>query len=96
MGRVRLNLTGTPLDNAIGSDDIEIVLGDEGPSDGGDASPKTYRGLADEVRSLRSYDGVRVSLRRDGGGGRTAPQRLYRDPQLRISGTAGTTARVVR
>jgi hypothetical protein len=37
-----------------------------------------------------------VRLRKTGGGGRTAPQRLYEDPQVRISGAARTTARVVR
>jgi hypothetical protein len=96
LGRVEIALTGSPLDDAVGSDDIEIVLGDDVASDGGDASPKSYAGLADEVRSLAGYDGVRVRLRRMPGGGRTAPQRLYRDPQVRISGTAATTARVVR
>jgi hypothetical protein len=96
LGRVEVALTGSPLDDAVGSDDIEIVLGDEGPSDGGDSSPKSYARLGDQVRALAGYDGVRVRLRKAGGRGRTAPQRLYADPQLRISGTASTTARVVR
>jgi hypothetical protein len=96
LGRVEIALTGSALDDAVGGDDIEIVLGGGGPSDGGDTSPKSYARLAGQVRSLAGYDGVRARLRSTSGRGRTAPQRLYEDPQVRVSGTASTTARVVR
>jgi len=96
LGRVEVAVVGTALDDAVGGDDIEIVLGDEGTNDGGDAGPRTYAGLSDKIRALAGYDGVRARIRRVGGGGATRPQRLLRDPQVRISGTAETTARVVR
>ena len=96
LGRVEIALAGTPLDDAVGSDDIEIVLDDGAAGDGDGSGPTSYARLADQVRSLAGYDGVRARLRKTGGGGRTAPQRLYEDPQVRISGAARTTARVVR
>lgn len=96
LGHAELRLVGTPLDDPVGSDDVQIVLGGDPPIDGGASGPKSYAGLADQMRSLAGYDGVRAGLRASRGGGWTATQRLYRDPQLRISGTAGTAARVVR
>ena len=96
LGRVRVDLTGRALDGAESSGDIQLVLGGSRRDDGGDPGPKSYAGLAREVRSLGGSDGVRVQLRARGGGRRTAPQRLAADPEVRISGTASYAARVER
>jgi hypothetical protein len=96
-GRVEVELVGTGLDRPGGGNDIQIVLGGGGSGDGGDTGPRSFTGLADEVRGLAGYDGVRARILQRGGGRRrerTAPQPLLRDPQLRISGTASYAARV--
>jgi hypothetical protein len=98
-GRVSVSLTGKGLDGSAGNGDIQIVLGGgDGHGNGGDPGPKSFAGLSDEIRALSGYDGVSVRIEKAGGGRgeRTAPQRLYRDPQVRISGTASYAARVAR
>ncbi len=97
LGRTQVELVGTPLDGAIGGG-IDILLGGGGGSDdGGDPGPRTYAGLSKEIEALAGFDGVTVQLRQPGGGrrDRAKPQRLFADPQLRVSGTARYGARVV-
>ncbi len=97
-GRVAVALLGTALDGSVGGSDIQLLLGGPGAFDGGDSGPKSYAQLATEVHSLGGYDGVRARLVKPGARrrGTTAPQRLYEDPSVRISGTATYAARVAR
>jgi len=72
-------------DGLLGS----IIIGDEGADGGGDPGPPNLRALAARIRSIHRYDGVRVRA----GGSR---MRAFRDDELRISGRASTSVRVVR
>jgi hypothetical protein len=89
-GRLRLLLVGRDADQ--GDFGIAtIILGDDGPSDeGGDAGPQTLKALAKQVDGISRYDGVSL---------RTGPRssaHAFRDADLRISGHATITVRVVR
>src|SRR5215213_6948561 len=86
-GMRTLRFAGTDADvaddgllGAIIIDGIEVDSGDPGPRD--------LHALAKRIRSIRRYDGVRVSA----GGTRS---RGFRDDKLRISGRARTYVRVV-
>ncbi len=84
-----LTLSGTDAD--IADDGLlgAIIISDEEDDGAGDEGPQTLRALASRIRSIHRYDGVRVR----GGFGR---QHAFRDRDLRISGRASTTVRVVR
>jgi len=96
-GRRKLSFTGTDVDtpdsDLFGSivSTITIGEGEDEPSPG-DPGPRSVEELAAQVRGLARYDGVTVRY----GGGRGLRLRGYRDPQVRISGRASTTVRVVR
>lgn len=96
LGQRVVRLTGTGLDGAVSSEEIEIVLGGKVEDDGGASGPKTFAGLARQIERMGGWDGVRVRFRTAGGRGGTAARRLYRDPEVRISGNASFRARVVR
>ncbi len=67
-----------------------IIIGGDDEEDGtGREGARTLEQLAARVKDLERYDGVRLRA----GGVRT---RAYRDADLRISGRATTTVRVVR
>jgi len=93
-GRRRLTFTGRDLDNPdselFGALVEEITLGEEDEEDGtGEFGARSVRELAQSIRGIGRYDGVTLSA-----GGRRA--RAYRDADLRISGRASRTVRVVR
>jgi hypothetical protein len=88
-GRLRLLLVGRDAD-AGDSGLATIILGDDSPTDaGGDAGPKTLKALASRVSSIGRFDGVTLHT----GRGST---HAFRDDNLRISGHAEVTVRVVR
>ncbi len=83
-----LRFTGADVD--VADDGLLGAIIIDGADDGaGDAGPRNLRALANRIRSLRRYDGVRV---RTGSGS----ARAFRDRDLRISGRAATRVRVVR
>jgi len=84
-----LQFSGTDVDFADDGLLGAIIISDEGGEGGGDAGPPDLRALASRIRSIHRYDGVRVRA----GGSRT---RAFRDDELRISGRASTSVRVVR
>jgi hypothetical protein len=88
-GRRRLSFVGTDADSADDSLLGAIVISDEQEDGAGEFGPASLGELADSIRSLERYDGVRVR----GGGVR---ERAFRDPGLRIAGRAHATVRVVR
>jgi hypothetical protein len=84
-----LRFTGTDAD--IADDGLlgSIIITDDMEDGAGNPGPRNLRRLAERIRSIRRYDGVRVRA-----GGVRMPS--FRDPQLRISGRATATTRVVR
>jgi hypothetical protein len=101
-GTYDLTLTGTPSDqlDASQTGDVAVDLSDVLDASGDAASdpPTSVDDLADRIAAIHRYDGVTASFRRpgddpsgDGPSGRPA----YRDPQLRISGSASVSVRVV-
>jgi hypothetical protein len=82
-GRHRLTFRGTEPDAPDDVfDDITIVFGNDDGAGG--EGPRSLKRLARAFRRLRRYDGIRLKPSR---------RRVYRDPRLRIGGTA--RARVV-
>ena len=96
LGRRMIRLTGSALDGAVSSEEIEIVIGRRADDDGGASGPRTFAGLARRIAAMDGWDGVRVAFRRADGRGGGKTRRLYRDPDVRISGNAAYLARVVR
>ena len=86
-GRHALRLTGRDVDGGDDSFATTIIIGDIG-SDFGSRGPRSLSALADEVRGISRYDGVTLHI----GGDR---RQAFRDVDLRISGAARTTVRVV-
>jgi hypothetical protein len=88
-GERMLRFVGTDVD--IAEDGLlgAIIIGDEGADGGGDPGPGSLRRLAERIRGIARYDGVRVRA----GGMRV---RAFRDDDLRISGRATAYVRVVR
>ena len=94
-----LTVTGPPSD-AAGSEEelsaeLEGLFGGEDSGDSG-SGPATPAKFADAFEALQRYDGLRLSFpseedlespEGDGGDGGSG-SRLYRDPQLRLTGTA--------
>ena len=93
-GRRTLTFLGRDVDDPdsdlFGALVETITIGgdDEGDS-AGRYGPRTLDELAERIEDLGRYDGVRLRA----GGVRT---RAYRDADLRISGRASATVRVVR
>jgi hypothetical protein len=90
-GSHRLTFAGVDADAAADlGGDITVVLDDEESSGGSGAlGPASVDELAEAVAGLARYDGV--SLRRG-----DSSVEAFRDPELRISGRARTSVRVVR
>jgi hypothetical protein len=87
-GKRALRFTGTDVD--VADDGLLGAIIIDGIDDGaGDPGPRNLRALANGIRRLERYDGVRVNA----GGGR---HRAFRDRELRISGRATARVRVVR
>jgi hypothetical protein len=93
-----LQLTGTPADAVAGEGDQQdlastftITLGDEDAGDEDDPGPRNLSQLAAAFAGLAREDGVTASFHDPGDAGgdsSTAEIEVYRDPQLRISGSA--------
>jgi hypothetical protein len=83
----QLVVRGTPSDTsgAPSDEDLSIILGfdDSGSSD--DPGPRTIKALAHAVAKIHRYDGVTADFR--GEGGLESRTRVFRDPNLRVSGT---------
>jgi hypothetical protein len=81
----QLVIRGTAADSSgePSDEDLSIILGfdDEESSSVG---PKSIRALAHAVASIHRYDGVTVDVR--GSGGLESRRRVFRDPNLRVSG----------
>jgi hypothetical protein len=83
-----LKFTGTDVD--VADDGLLGAIIIDGIDDGaGDPGPRNLRELAESIRRLQRWDGVKVRA----GSSRT---RAFRDRELRISGRAATRVRVVR
>lgn len=86
-GRRTLALTGRGVDTSDDSLGATIVIGGGG-NDFGDSGPRSLPALAAQVRRIARYDGVSLRL----GGVRV---HAFRPADMRISGEASTTVRVV-
>jgi len=72
--------SGSPSD-----EDLSIILGfDDSGSSGGSGGPKSIAALAHSIAAIHRYDGVTADFRASSLESR---RRVYRDPNLRISGT---------
>ena len=108
-GRRVLTLRGPDSDEAgvLEIDLAEVLFGEEDANVGG---PRTVAKLRDEVRKIGRYDGIEATFEPPGGsdpldeelgetpGGAEGiaqkPRRVYRDPDLRLSGVARLRVRV--
>jgi hypothetical protein len=101
-GSYDLTLTGTPSDavDAGQTGDVAVDLSDvlDVSGDASSDPPTSVADLAERIAAIHRYDGVTASFRRAGqdGGDSGPPEReTYRDPDLRISGSASAAVRVV-
>lgn len=95
-----LTVTGPASDAAAGDDELTAELSDlfgGGGDSSSSAGPTTPSEFADAFEGLARYDGLRLSFpteadlqSEEGGGDGSSGSRLYRDPDLRLSGTART------
>jgi len=90
-----LVLRGTSADTsgAASDDDLSIILGfDDSGGSGDNGGPKSIAALAHSIAQIHRYDGVTADFR---AGGLESRTRVYRDPNLRISGreTVGVVVR---
>ena len=93
-GFAQLLLKGTSADTSGEPSDSElaIVLGFD-PGGGGSAGrPRSIADLAHAIAQIHRYDGVTAELR--GGRGIESRRRVFRDPDLRVSGTARLFVRI--
>lgn len=100
LGRRDVHLAGTPADGEAG-EEIVIVLDDGGGGllAGGGGGPKSLPALARRIRRIHRPDRVVVQLppaTKRGSRRGSRPRPLFRDGELRISGSASYEARVVR
>jgi len=87
-GQRTIRFAGTDAD--VADDGLLGAIIIDGLDDGaGDPGPKNLRALAERIRSTERFDGVRM---RAGGD----VSRAFRDDDVRISGRASATVRVVR
>jgi hypothetical protein len=89
-GRYDLTVAGPPADSAI--DDTTVLT--EATDDTPPPSPKTFAGLARQIARLGRWDGVLSGLRPAGSEDPAPGRRLFRDPEVRISGNASYRVRV--
>ena len=87
-GRHVLRFTGADADTADDSLLGAIVI-DSGGSTSGDPGPASIKALARRITRIGRYDGVHLHAA-------GARMRGFRDPRLRISGSAAATVRVQR
>jgi hypothetical protein len=91
LGRGEHALRFTGADADVAEDGLlgAIVIGADGSGSSGSPGPRSLQALARRIRSIARYDGVHLHV---GGAG----LRGFRDPALRISGSATGHVRVVR
>ncbi|MEZ5121973.1 MAG: hypothetical protein R2736_10425 [Solirubrobacterales bacterium] len=87
-GRYELTVAGTPADFASDEKPVLDVPVAASPT------PTTMAGLARQIRSIGRWDGVYVGFRAAGSDEAPPGRRLYRDADLRVSGSASYPARV--
>jgi len=90
LARGKRTLTFFGADVDVADDGLlgAIIISDEEYDGAGEEGPRSLRALASDIRAVRRWDGVRVR----GGFGR---RRAFRDDDLRISGRASASVRVV-
>ena len=91
LGSRDLTLVGTNADGAGAAAPPDIL--DLGGGDTPDAGPRDVASLAREIAHIHRYDGVRMELRSPGTHG-ASRRAAFRDPSLRISGTASASVLV--
>ena len=83
-----LRLHGTSADSsgAPSDNELSIVLGFDDSAPAGDTGgPRSIKALAHAIAKIHRYDGVTADFR--GAGGLESRTRVFRDPNLRVSGT---------
>ncbi|WP_259312131.1 hypothetical protein [Capillimicrobium parvum] len=89
-GRYDLGVSGTPADGAIEDAAVLTVAADDTPR----PSPATFAGLARQISRIGRWDGVYSGLRPAGSEQPVPGRRLFRDADVRISGSASYPVRV--
>jgi hypothetical protein len=79
--------SGEPSDS-----DLAIILGFDSGGSGSSGAPRSIADLAHAIAQIHRYDGVTAELR--GGHGVESRRRVFRDPDLRVSGTARLFVRI--
>src|SRR3954452_23121016 len=92
LGERDLTLLGRGADGSSDSGGDILDLGGSG-SGSNDAGPKSVADLSKQISHIHRYDGVRLSLRPPGSSDGHKAE-AYRDPSLRISGSAHTRVTV--
>jgi hypothetical protein len=84
---LRLRGTGADSSGAPSDEELSIILGFDDPeaAGGGSGGPHSIKALAHAIAQIQRYDGVTAEVR--GGHGLESHRRVFRDPNLRISGT---------
>jgi hypothetical protein len=82
----QLVVHGTPSDSSgePSDSDLEIILGFDESDSGDDPGPRSIKALAHAIAQIHRYDGVTADFRSRGLESRN---RVFRDPNLRVSGT---------
>ena len=82
---LRLHGTGADTSGVPSDQELSIVLGfDDSGASGGSSGPRSIKALAHAIAQIHRYDGVTADVR--GGRGLESRARVFRDPNLRISG----------
>jgi hypothetical protein len=83
----QLIVHGTPSDSSgePSDSDLEIILGFDDSDSGDDPGPRSIKALAHAIAQIHRYDGVTADFR--AGGDVQSRKRVFRDPNLRVSGT---------
>ena len=95
-GFAQLVFRGTPADTAgdPSDSDLAIVLGFDSSGSSASNGPRSVAELAHAIAKLHRYDGVTAELR--GGRGVESSRRVFRDPDLRVTGTARFAVQIRR
>jgi hypothetical protein len=85
-----LRLRGTSADTsgAPSDDELSIILGFDDPTSGGggdSGGPRTIKALAHAIAKIHRYDGLTADFR--GAAGLESRTHVFRDPNLRVSGS---------
>jgi hypothetical protein len=93
-GFAQLVLRGTSADSSgePSDSDLAIVLGFDPGGGGPPSAPRSIAELAHAIAQIHRYDGVAAELR--SARGVESRRRVFRDPDLRVSGTARLVVRI--